>query len=90
MSNPKVLVCNNENLRDRKYRINDGIHLTEIGTSRLANNLKYKIAEALGIQVEKKSGSYHRPEYHNYSHEPYNRNRSPYTNYRDDYNNNNY
>ena len=55
MNTPNVFVCNNDNLRDRKYKQKrDFIHLTEAGTSRLANNLKYKIAESLGIQVVKK------------------------------------
>ena len=61
MNNPKVLVCNHDNLRERKYRQRrDNFHLTVPGTSRLANNLKYKIAEALDIQVVKKRRSYDR------------------------------
>ena len=54
MNNPKVVVCDNENLRDRKFRNYDGIHLTPHGTSVLANNIKYKVAKALNIQVERK------------------------------------
>ena len=42
LKNPRVLVCHHQNLVDRKYRIRDQLHLTEFGTSRLANNLKYK------------------------------------------------
>ena len=53
-NNSKVSICNNDNLYDRKYRAQDGLHLTPIGTSRFASNLKYKIAESLGITVEKK------------------------------------
>ena len=49
-----VTICNNDNLYDRKYRAQDGIHLKPIGTSRFASNLKYKIAESLGITVERK------------------------------------
>ena len=54
LNNPKVLICNNDNLRDRKFRRGDGIHLTDHGISVFANNLKYKIAEALDIAVVKK------------------------------------
>ena len=54
LGNSNVLVCNNDNLRDRKFRVGDGIHLTDYGTSVFANNLKYKIAEALDIAVIKK------------------------------------
>ena len=54
LKNPRVLVCHHQNLVDRKYRIRDQLHLTEFGTSRLANNLKYKIAESLGITVQNK------------------------------------
>ena len=83
MSNPKILVCNNDNLRDRKYRVDDGIHLTEIGTSRFANNLKHKIAESLGISVVRKSRTFNnRPEYHgNFSRDSNGRNRSNYDRY---------
>ena len=52
LNSPQVLVCNNDNLCDRKFRVRDGVHLTEFGTSRFANNLKYKIAESLRITVE--------------------------------------
>ena len=55
MNDSNVLVCNHNNLRDRKYRQRrDNLHLTDPGTSRLANNLKYKIAESLNIEVVKK------------------------------------
>ena len=58
MDDTHVLICNHDNLRDRKYRQKrDNLHLTEAGTSRLANNLKYKIAESLNIQVVKKKRS---------------------------------
>ena len=54
MKNPRVMVCHHDNLRDSKYRKRDKLHLTEHGTSRLANNLKFKIAESLGIKLTKK------------------------------------
>ena len=50
----RVVICNNDNLNDNKFRVEDGIHLTPHGTSLLAVNLKYKIAEALNIDVVKK------------------------------------
>ena len=66
LNNPRVFVCNNDNLYERKFRVRDGIHLTEYGTSRFANNLKFKIAESLGISVEtnpkkKKRGFFDNP-----------------------------
>ena len=51
LKNSRVLVCHHNNLIDRRYRSRDKLHLTEGGTSRLANNLKHKIAESLGIIV---------------------------------------
>ena len=58
MNNSDVLLCNHDNLRDRRYRqMRDNLHLTDPGTSRLANNFKYKIAESLDIQVVKKRRS---------------------------------
>ena len=54
LENHKVFVCHHNNLRDKRYRKNDQLHLNEFGTSRLANNLKYKIAESLDISVVKK------------------------------------
>ena len=54
VDNLKVLVCHHDNLRGRKFKARDMLHLTDPGTSRLANNLKFKIAESLGIQVVKK------------------------------------
>ena len=53
MNKTNVSICTNENLKDRKFRC-DKIHLTDRGVSRLANNLKYKIAGALNITVKKK------------------------------------
>ena len=52
--NSNVIICDNFNLRDEKFREQDGIHLTPHGTSVLATNLKHKVAEALGIEVMKK------------------------------------
>ena len=63
VNNPNISLCGNENLKDKKFR-SDLIHLTDRGVSRLANNLKYKIAGALGIPVKKKSVD-NRPSYEN-------------------------
>ena len=52
--NERVFICDNVNLNNVKFRWEDGIHLTEHGTSVLATNLKYKVAEALDIKVLKK------------------------------------
>ena len=60
-NDPNVFICDNDNLKDKKFRENDGIHLTQHGISVLATNLKYKIAEALNITVAKKNRG--RPEY---------------------------
>ena len=51
---PDILLCNHSNLDDNKYRKWDKLHLTEFGTSRYANNFKYKIAESLGVTIEKR------------------------------------
>ena len=50
----RIYICDNSNLGDEKFRWKDRIHLTQHGTSLLATNLKYKIAEALNINVVKK------------------------------------
>ena len=52
MNNDNVFICNNRN--DPKFRWRDGIHLTDHGTSVLANNLKFIVAKALNIRVEKR------------------------------------
>ena len=54
INNPNVFVCHHDNLRERRFKARDLLHLTSYGTSRLANNLKYKIAESLDIQIMKK------------------------------------
>ena len=54
LDHENIFICNNINLHDKKFRWKDGIHLTEHGTAVLATNLKYRIAEALHITVEKK------------------------------------
>ena len=54
MNEPNVVICNNENLNDDKFRVDDGVNLTPHGTSLLAVNIKKKIAEALNIEVFKK------------------------------------
>ena len=57
----------------------DGIYLSDHGTSLFANNLKYKIAEALGIRIAKKKRD-----------ERYYQRRGPYDNRRfSDYNSDN-
>ena len=50
----RILICDNTNLNDSKFRRTDGIHLTDHGTAVLATNLKYKIAESLDVRVIKK------------------------------------
>ena len=79
LNDPKVIICDNSNLRDKKFRDRDGLHLTTHGTSVLANNRKYKIAEGLKIPVVRKSihnfrtenrnsrdrdARYYKPQYH--------------------------
>ena len=54
LKDPTVLVCDNGNLKDVKFRLSDGVHLSDHGTAVLASNLKYKIAEALNVKVLKK------------------------------------
>ena len=54
INDEKIIICDNQNLNDPKFRVNDGIHLTPHGISVLATNLKYKIAEALDVKVIKK------------------------------------
>ena len=54
MEDDNVIVCDNSNLQDAKFRVRDGLHLTAHGTAVLANNIKFKVAKALNIQVEKK------------------------------------
>ena len=65
LNDPKVIVCDNGNLRDKKFRGNDGIHLTPHGTSVFANNLKFKIAESLKISVVRKDRRNYRTENRN-------------------------
>ena len=52
-----VIICDNQNLYDSKFRLDDGIHLTPHGTSVFATNLKHTIAKALNISVIKKEKS---------------------------------
>ena len=54
MNNENVSISNNKNLDDPKFRARDGIHLTQHGTAVLANNIKYAVAKALNVKVEKK------------------------------------
>ena len=53
LNKQNIYICENGNLRDKKFRT-DKVHLTDRGVSRLANNLKYRIAAALDITVKKK------------------------------------
>ena len=55
--NERVFICDNDNLRDPKFRWTDKLHLNDHGTAVLATNLKYKIAKTLGIEVRKKDRS---------------------------------
>ena len=64
MNKPNVIICINENLKDKKFR-HDKVHLTDHGASRLANNLKYKVAGALNITVKKKPRVDNRREFEN-------------------------
>ena len=68
MGNEKIFICDNNNLNDKKFRREDGIHLTPHGTAVLATNLKYKIAETLKIKVIKKERKdYERRNYDGYT-----------------------
>ena len=49
----KILIARNTNIV-KKHRAHDGTHLNTVGTSILANNLKYCVAKALNIEVIKK------------------------------------
>ena len=55
--NDRVFICDNTNLNDTKFRPKDQLHLSDHGTAVFANNLKYKIAESLGVTVKKKNRS---------------------------------
>ena len=79
LNDPRVLICSNDNLDERKFRVEDGVHLTDHGTSRFANNLKMKIAEALEIVIEpnpkkndRERGFFENPRYNRYNHGSYN------------------
>ena len=54
LDNQRVVICDNKNLDDSKYRTRDGVHLTQRGTSLLAGNLKASIADALDITIKKR------------------------------------
>ena len=88
----KVVVCDNGNLYDPKFRY-DKLHLTNHGVALFATNMKYKIAEALGIEVKKKVKNQQRDRdrdnYDNYSNnyqrgdrDSYNNNSNNNSNYR--------
>ena len=49
-----VIICDNSKLNDPAFRFTDKVHLSDAGTSVLASNLKYSIAEALNVKVIKK------------------------------------
>ena len=57
INDKNVIICDNQNLNDGKFRVNDGLHLTPHGISVLATNLKHKIAEAFNISVIKKENT---------------------------------
>jgi hypothetical protein len=60
--NENVIVCDNSTWYHRDFHTADKLHLTEEGTSALASNLKYAMAEAADVRVVKK-----RPNTSNYS-----------------------
>ena len=71
MHNVKITLCDHDNLDEHKYRRADQLHLTEIGTSRYANNLKFGIADSLNITIERKKKT---PNHHdNYNRQDNNR-----------------
>ena len=49
-----IVIVDNSKLRDPTFRCPDKLHLTDAGTSVLASNLKYGIANAFNIKVVKK------------------------------------
>ena len=49
-----IVIADNSKLRDSTFRCPDKLHLTDAGTSVLASNLKYGIANALNVKVVKK------------------------------------
>ena len=51
----KVVICDNSKLNDPTFRFQDKLHLSDAGTSILASNLKFSIAEALNVKVIKKN-----------------------------------
>ena len=60
-------------MKDVKFRV-DKVHLTDHGVSRLANNLKYKLAEGLNITVIKKKprvDNRHGPQQERFGYEQY-------------------
>ena len=57
MNHPKVTVCEHDSLRDSRNRVSDKLHLSEMGTAKLASNLKHSIADAIGVSVVKKQNN---------------------------------
>ena len=55
--NESVIVCDNFKLYDSKFRNNDKLHLNDDGVPIFASNLKYAIAEAVGVEVQQKRRS---------------------------------
>ena len=60
--NENVIVCDNSTWYHRDFHTADKLHLSEEGTSALASNLKYAMAEAADVRVVKK-----KPNTSNYS-----------------------
>ena len=52
--NEDVVVCDNYKLYDGRFRKDDKIHLNDDGVPIFASNLKYAIAEAVGVQVQQR------------------------------------
>ena len=49
-----VVICDNHKLHDKEFRGRDELHLNNDGVPIFASNLKFSIAEALGVRVIKK------------------------------------
>ena len=71
-----VIVCDNSTWYHRDFHIADKLHLNDEGTSALASNLKYAMAEAIGVRVIQKKpnrSNYSRQRRHDSDDRRYNR-----------------
>ena len=64
MDHPNVTVCEHDKLRDPRNRY-DKLHLNEMGTAKLASNLKHSIAKSIGIKVIRKQTTNNNKREHN-------------------------